>query len=169
MEDLTGKSFGELSVLEFYRSVDGRVEWLCQCSCGQIVVVSAGHLKNGHTQSCGHLKSKGEKQITKILIENNIPFEPQYKFDDLKSDRGYPLKFDFAIFNNNGDVATLIEYQGGQHFKPIEYFGGEHAFNIQKENDEKKREYAKDHNIPLIEINKNYKKINKSDLIGDNI
>ena len=164
MEDLTGKQFGELFVIEFYQSINQRPMWLCQCSCGQTVVVSAGHLKSGHTQSCGHLKSKGEKQIAKILTNNNILFEPQYKFNELKSDRGYPLIFDFAVFNNDGDIDFLIEYQGKQHFEPIEYFGGEKAFNIQKDNDKKKKEYAKEHNIPLIEITKNYKKIDITDL-----
>ena len=168
MEDLTGKQFGELTVLEFYQSINQRAEWICQCSCGEIVIVNAGHLKDGHTQSCGHIKSKGELAIKKILVNNEINFEPQYTFADLKSNKGYPLKFDFAIFSKSTkDIEMLLEYQGQQHFHPVEYFGGQQAFDIQQENDNKKRQYAKEHNIPLVEISTNYKKISVSDLCLD--
>ena len=45
---------------------------------------------------------------------------------------------------------------------PVDEFGGEAQYDIQVKNDELKREYAKKHNIQLIEIsykNKKYEKI----------
>lgn len=163
MEDLSGRQFGELTVLEYYPTNNQRAAWVCQCSCGEIVVVSSGHLKSGHTQSCGHIKSKGEEKIADLLKECNIPYKRQYVFDDLKSDAGYPLRFDFAILKDNG-VEMLIEYQGKQHYEPIEYFGGEEAFDILKKNDQKKTEYAREHNIPLVLIDKPHNKIEIIDL-----
>jgi len=43
-----------------------------------------------------------------------------------------------------------IEYQGGQHQKPVEFFGGEKAFEKIKELDRKKRELSEKHGCKLI-------------------
>ena len=45
-----------------------------------------------------------------------------------------------------------IEYQGEQHEKVNNFFGGERQLEIQLEHDKRKREYAKNHNIKLLEI-----------------
>ena len=47
---------------------------------------------------------------------------------------------------------VLIEYNGIQHYEPVEYFGGERQFKIQQEHDKRKRKYAEDNKINLIEI-----------------
>jgi len=54
--DLVGQRFGRLVVIEETerRRPYGR-RWRCQCDCDQLVVVTQGHLRNGHTQSCGCL------------------------------------------------------------------------------------------------------------------
>ncbi len=54
VEDLTGRQFGELTVLRRAEN-DGRgkVRWLCRCSCGGEVTVRATQLKSGKTRSCG--------------------------------------------------------------------------------------------------------------------
>lgn len=39
-----------------------------------------------------------------------------------------------------------------QHEQPVEYFGGKEKFKIQQEHDRRKRDYAKEHNIELLEI-----------------
>lgn len=62
------------------------------------------------------------------------------------------MKFDFAIFNKQGNVAFLIEYDGEQHFKPVEKWGGEEKFLIQRERDNRKNIYCKEKGIPLIRI-----------------
>ena len=59
-EDLTGKTFGRLTVL--YRTHDDNIanspQWLCECSCEEHnrIIVTSGNLKNGGTQSCGCLR-----------------------------------------------------------------------------------------------------------------
>lgn len=52
-EDLTGRRFGELTVLERAENRNGRTAWLCECSCGQLHTVTAHDLKSGHVKSCG--------------------------------------------------------------------------------------------------------------------
>ena len=58
--DLTGKSFGELTVLSKTdrRSQSGGVYWLCKCSCGNTKEVSGATLRNGRSISCGCVRRK---------------------------------------------------------------------------------------------------------------
>jgi len=52
--DLTGRKFGRLTcVKDVGRDRGGGVLWLCKCECGNESIVHGGHLRNGHTQSCG--------------------------------------------------------------------------------------------------------------------
>lgn len=59
-EDLTGKTFGRLTVLEEAekRSSKGYIQWICRCNCENetIVVVPSYRLKSGKTRSCGCLQ-----------------------------------------------------------------------------------------------------------------
>lgn len=50
-EDLSGRRFSHLTVVRLF----GRkpVRWECLCRCGQLHVVDARKLNNGHTRSCG--------------------------------------------------------------------------------------------------------------------
>lgn len=52
--DLTGQTFGRLTVLE--RADSGTTKyatWVCRCSCGNVKVVRSCHLRSGATTSCG--------------------------------------------------------------------------------------------------------------------
>ena len=54
--DLTGQKFGRLTVLSRTDNNKHRqVMWLCQCKCGNFIVVRGYRLKDGHTKSCGCL------------------------------------------------------------------------------------------------------------------
>jgi hypothetical protein len=76
------------------------------------------------------------------------------RFKDLKGLGGGYLSYDFAYFEE-GVLVYLIECQGMQHFSPVDYFGGEKKFESQLEHDRLKRQYAKEHNIQLIELDYN--------------
>lgn len=47
--DITGQRFNHLIVIQYV----GKSHWLCKCDCGKETVVFTGHLKDGHTTSCG--------------------------------------------------------------------------------------------------------------------
>jgi hypothetical protein len=68
-EDLTTQIFGQLLVLEFSHKEKLRRAsksfWRCLCSCGNLRIVNASNLKNGHTKSCGCLRSE-------MLAERNF-------------------------------------------------------------------------------------------------
>ena len=56
--DLTGQTFGHLKVLyevpKELRRTKKKVAWMCQCDCGNEVIVSASKLRGGDQLSCGH-------------------------------------------------------------------------------------------------------------------
>lgn len=105
-------------------------------------------------------RSKGENNITQWLINNNINYIPQYKFNDCKNIR--PLPFDFAIFNENNHLYCLIEFDGEQHFKWRGYRMSYEKFLDLQYRDNLKNQYCKDNNIPLLRISyKDFKKINE--------
>lgn len=93
--------------------------------------------------------SRGEKDITKYLINKDIEFIPQYIFSECRSVK--PLPFDFYLPEYN----VCIEYDGIQHFEPIDFFGGEEEFQKRKKNDSIKNLFCKRHNIILLRIKYN--------------
>ena len=48
--------------------------------------------------------SRGEIKIEEILQQAGIPFQEEYSFPDLLSSTGHPLRFDFAVFDDEGDL-----------------------------------------------------------------
>ena len=152
-EDLTGKRFGKLLVLEHEEEKSKEKKktfWKCQCDCGTISYVESYSLKNGIIQSCGCTKSKGEQKIISILTQNGIIFKKEISFDNLKDKN--KLRFDFGVFNKEGDLQYLIEFQGQQHYFSTDFFGGDVYLNKLKQHDSLKRKYCNENNILLIEI-----------------
>ncbi|WP_182004671.1 zinc-ribbon domain-containing protein [Priestia aryabhattai] len=94
--------------------------------------------------------SKGEKRIAKFLNEHDIDFINQYKFKDLLGINGYPLKFDFGIFNSKDELINLIEYDGEFHYKEKATDLESHLTIV--EHDERKNIYCKENNLNLIRI-----------------
>lgn len=97
-------------------------------------------------------QSKGEIKIYEILMESGLNFQEEYSFEGLNSPNGRPLRFDFAVFDDDGRLDFLIEYQGRQHYEPSSKFGGKKAFYQQQYNDNTKRRFCRFHDIKLIEI-----------------
>ena len=96
--------------------------------------------------------SRGEIKIADVLSEAGLTFQEEYSFQDLVSSSGRPLRFDFAVFDDNGNLDFLIEYQGIQHYEAKSKFGGTSGLRKQQFNDMLKREYCRKHNITLVEI-----------------
>ena len=62
--------------------------------------------------------SRGEIKIEEILDAAGLNFEEEYIFPELRSNNGRPLRFDFVIFDDDGKIDFIIEYQGRQHYEP---------------------------------------------------
>lgn len=155
LEEEIGQKYGMLSVIAKDDELTGKfsrtyVKCICHCGCGQQISVRLDSLKSGSTTSCGTTKSRGELLLIQILNSMNVHYKTQVSFDDLFYQRR--LYFDFAIYNQNEELILLIEYQGKQHYESSEYWGGEDALIARQERDQKKRDYCREKNIPLIEI-----------------
>jgi hypothetical protein len=53
MENLTGKKFGRLTVIEYSHKQKYNFYWKCKCDCGKECIIRSSNLKSGHTKSCG--------------------------------------------------------------------------------------------------------------------
>jgi len=129
--------------------------------------INRSNIRNFRCPECSY--SKGEERISNIFIDkgfikieqdefeqlidknkyNKNYYIPQMKFDGLVGLKGGLLSYDFYLSKYN----LLIEYQGEQHEK---YYKGFHSskedFEKQLEHDKRKKEYARNNNINLLEI-----------------
>lgn len=96
--------------------------------------------------------SRGEIKIEDILRSYGLSFVEEFSFPDLLSFNKRPLRFDFAVFDDNDGLDFLIEFQGIQHYEPKSKFGGMAGLRKQQYNDMQKREYCRKHNIKLVLI-----------------
>ena len=99
--------------------------------------------------------SRLEQKCAKLLDQGDIIYVTEFSFLDLKSDRGVPLRFDFAIFETPEDLEAekpkaLLEMQGEQHFK--QKFTTREQFARQQANDKRKRMYCSAKGITLVAI-----------------
>lgn len=144
------KSNPSVKIIGRYYNRD--TEILCECKkCGRrwntkpVCVLNMGH-------GCPKCRmSRGEKMLKLILDEYGINYDTQHTFDDCV----YEAKLKFDAFDLDNRVA--YEYQGQQHYYPVNFGGcsdedAQRDFEVDQIRDNIKREYCKEHNIPLIEI-----------------
>lgn len=116
------------------------------CAKGHIYRTKFSTFQQGHR--CPKCKSsKGEKVIFDILDRLGIEHKRQVTFKGLTGVNQGLLSYDFYIKSMN----LLIEYQGEFHDGTAEIQTKE-EFEIQKIHDDKKRKYAQNKNIKLLEI-----------------
>lgn len=152
-KSLVGERFGKLLVIERVENNRfGHICYKCKCDCGGEAIVDAGNLRQGNTNSCGCIKSKGEMIINNWLQEHNIPFQSQYSIDEIILDSSRRPFFDFAIFDNDNNLLCLIEYNGKQHYEITGGWNNEEMFEITQHRDNQKSEWCKKLNIPLYII-----------------
>lgn len=126
--------------------------WNCVCrKCGNHFVAKGPQLRFGKVVSCGCLSiSRWETWMIQYLDKHGYVYETQKYYDDLYGLGGGHLTYDFCV--NLGKINVLIECNGKQHYQPVSYFGGKGTFDRQLVHDARKREYAIERGIPLIEL-----------------
>lgn len=153
---LVGNKYGKLTVQERVENNRfGHVCYKCKCDCGGIAIVDASNLRQGITNSCGCIKSKGEMIINNWLILNNINFQAQYSHNEIILNSGRRPFFDFAIFDKENKLLCFIEYQGKQHYEVTGGWNDEEQFKITKDRDNQKKTWCEKLKIPLYEIKYN--------------
>jgi hypothetical protein len=72
--DLTGKVFGDLTVVTRAESAKGgEARWLCQCSCGGSTTATSSNLRRGQTVSCGCAVAKFNRAFRTTHGGRNTP------------------------------------------------------------------------------------------------
>lgn len=123
LNNLTGKRFGRLVVLEKAPSKNKRTMWKCQCDCGTIKNISAIGLVKGTTKSCGcynleKLRERATHNMSKSRLYriwrcmkyrcNGKKYAQSY----LYKDRGIKLYEPWNDFNNFYEWAKDKYFEG---------------------------------------------------------
>lgn len=106
-EDLTGRKFGRLTVLErAHEHHDNNTYWLCQCDCGNVKEIAAHHLKSGATKSCGCLNDELRKARN---AENHVSLVGK-KFGKLVviEDAGYNPSWHASLSKCRCDCGRIV-------------------------------------------------------------
>lgn len=127
-----------------------KYKFICE-ECGKEFERSLASLNKSNTgvfcRECN--SSQLEIKIKDILKKYNINYKTQVKYESLLGLRNGNLSYDFYL----PDYNLLIECQGEQHEKFIKGLHKTYEkFERQLEHDRRKKEYAKEHNIDLLEI-----------------
>jgi hypothetical protein len=84
MNDLVGKRFGNLLVIERYGSDKyNRAIWLCLCDCGNQKKINSNHLLTGNTKSCGCLYNNNNNSFKHGQCKNGKPSKTYYTWSEM--------------------------------------------------------------------------------------
>lgn len=111
-----GDIFTKLTVIGDGGYKNNRHWSICKCECGEILPVKDNALLSGNTKSCGCITSLGENKIITILKENNYAFSHDAILPEFLQETGHRYRFDFILYNDDGTVSSIIEFDGRQHF-----------------------------------------------------
>lgn len=84
-----------------------RSYWLCKCDCGNDIVVSIGHLRNGHTKSCGCLKK------VKRIQKND-----------------YEVQEDYVIMYTNKNEMFLVDLDDFKKVRDIHWYKNSNEYIV---------------------------------------
>lgn len=147
----------DIEILEEYTTSDTKIRYRCK-KCEYVGESTPNHLLRGH--GCPQCNiSIGENIIRTLLVKNKINYIPQYKINiDPSINSTGKAAIDFYL----PDLNIAIEYNGIQHYKYNPYFhkGGMIDFEHQQKRDKHVRNYCKENNIQLIEIDYSNNTIN---------
>ena len=132
-----------------YRDTNTKVIIVCPVH-GDFHQDPKSHLRGIGCPKCR--SSKGELRIRHFFNKYNICYTEQYRIKDCRNKR--PLPFDFAVFEDEEKtkLKCLVEFDGGQHTKPVQHFGGEKKFTMLKKHDNIKNNFCKEKSIQLVRI-----------------
>jgi hypothetical protein len=144
--DLSGKTFGNLIVINRNKLYKKHVRWNCKCKCGEEKTVKGSHLRIGAIISCGNCRFSNEQRCRDIFEKELKLKFPKTKPDFLKISNRRRLELDGYC----EQLKLAFEYDGEQHFQNITYFKTD--YNKQKILDTLKNEMCKNNGIHLIRI-----------------
>ena len=139
MQDLIGKRFGRLTVIEFdHYDTSGRSRraiWKCRCDCGNETYVRQNNLKCGTTKSCGCLQKESTRKTKYIHGERHTKLyqtwvnmksrclNPNVECYERYGGKGITICDDWLVYKNFSDWAHQAGYQDGLTIERIDPAG----------------------------------------------
>lgn len=98
-KDLTGRIFGDMTVLRFSFSRKNSSYWECKCDCGVVKSVRGSHLTGGKTKTCGCYLKKG------MNTKHKMCRTPEYKsWCKIKERCNNPKSKDYKNYGGRGII-----------------------------------------------------------------
>lgn len=140
--DLSGMRFGRLVPVRIAEKRNNIVLYECVCDCGNNTIVSAAHLRSGHTRSCGCLRSEtssatgksksthGESKTRLYEIWSSMRYRcsnPKHKAWKNYGGRGiavcdewreYDVFREWALANGYGPTLTIDRIDNDGNYEP---------------------------------------------------
>lgn len=153
-EDLTGKRFGHLTVLEKAYDVRFDIKWLCQCDCGLKIDVASRRLLSGKVTSCDSF----ECQYNEHKYQKNYPKKSSiFKCRRLKNNKNTD-----CTNNTNKQIKHKYSFKESKNYRLFKIYTGIKARTIHPQNaTESIKKYYYDRNITLCDEWKNFSEFKK--------
>lgn len=113
--DITGEKYNKLTALrEAGRNTSGKIQWECECECGNIIVAVASHLRSGNTKSCGCLQ---REKARKRFLSHGDAKTPFYKvWNNIMSRCHNENSVNYAYYGGRG-IAVCERWHTYENFK----------------------------------------------------
>lgn len=76
IKDLSGHTYGKLTVIECVGIRNRYATWKCKCECGEVVEVRGTSLTNGHTTSCGCAQ---KEKVSRLMKKHGLSGSRLYR------------------------------------------------------------------------------------------
>lgn len=105
---------------------NGNAKWVCQCDCGNWIVIDGQRLRNGTTRSCGCLR----REVTRHQSQTNQAFKAyQGNSDNLKNKDGiFYASLRKSSRNSSGVVGVSFDQHSQKYIARLR-FNGRYVLN----------------------------------------
>lgn len=78
--DRTGRQYNRLTVIKLSeeKGINGKLKWICRCTCGKEVCVLGDRLTSNHTKSCGCLSTEASIALGKNKKKHGMSGSLEY-------------------------------------------------------------------------------------------
>jgi len=139
--NLAGQRYGRLTVLHEYskRSDKGKaIQWVCQCDCGNEVIVPVAYLRSRHKTSCGCLRWTGDGKRTHGMFGTR----PYQAWSNMKRRCNDSTNKEYSTYGGRG-ITYCEKWESFEGFW-----------------EDMKEGYSDELTIDRIDVNRNYCKVN---------
>ena len=126
--NLTGHCYHSLTVVKQspIRTINKKIQWVCQCTCGKMTLVITQHLVSGNTKSCGCRRVKTTREQGFKNKTHGMTATPEYKAWQSMKDRCYnPDNENFHNYGGRGIIVWEEWFYFDRFFKDMGHRPGQ--------------------------------------------